>query len=167
MTLPPPDAMGTLTVDGEQATLTFRRRLAHPIEAVWAALTDPAQRAAWFGATELDGRVGGTIEMDPDDPPVPPQVKHLSGRILVWDPPRVLEHEWRQAIVEPGVVRYELTADGEATILTFTHRGLSPRNARGFIPGTHAYLDRLTAHLAGAPIPPWSARYAELNPAYG
>ena len=47
----------------------------------------------------------------------------MTGRILVWDPPHVLEHEWKQPIVEDGVVRYELTADGDGTLLRFTHRG--------------------------------------------
>jgi hypothetical protein len=64
------------------------------------------------------------------------------------------------------MVRCELTRDGESTVLTFTHSGLSVRNARGFIPGTHAFLDRLTAHLGGFELPAWSARYAELAPAY-
>ena len=35
-------------------------------------------------------------------------------------------------------------------------------NARGFLPGTHAFLDRLTAHLADEKLPNWSARYAEV-----
>ena len=54
----------------------------------------------------------------------------MTGRILVWDPPNVLEHEWKQPIVEDGVVRYELTADGDGTLLRFTHRGLGVRNAQ-------------------------------------
>jgi uncharacterized protein YndB with AHSA1/START domain len=161
-----PAPPGTITIDGERATLSFRRRLNHPIEAVWAALTEPAQRAAWFGVTTIDARTGGAIAMDPQDPPVRPELKHMTGRILVWDPPRVLEHVWRQAIVGEGVVRYELVPDGGGTLLSFTHRGLSIPNARGFIPGTHAYLDRLAAHLDGAEIPNWSKRFAELQPAY-
>jgi hypothetical protein len=90
----------------------------------------------------------------------------VTGRILVWDPPHVFEHEWRQRIVEDSVVRYELTEDGDGTLLTFTHTGLSVTNARGFIPGTHAVLDRLDAHLAGTPTPNWSNRYAEVAPSY-
>jgi hypothetical protein len=104
--------------------------------------------------------------MDPDDPPAPPAAKHMTGRIVVWDPPRVLEHTWHQAIVGETSVRYELEPEGNATILTFTHSGLSIPNARGFIPGTHAFQDRLEAHLAGAPLPDWSARFAEVAPAY-
>jgi uncharacterized protein YndB with AHSA1/START domain len=158
---------GTVTEDGDVVVITFVRRLAHPPSAVWAALTDPGQRGSWFGDTTIDGREGGTIEMLPDDPPAPDHLKKMTGRITVWDPPHVLEHEWNQAIVESSVVRYELVADeGTGTVLTFTHRGLSRRNADGFLPGTHAYLDRLAAHLAGETVPAWPERYAELAPRY-
>jgi uncharacterized protein YndB with AHSA1/START domain len=162
------NSKGTVTEDGDVVVMTFVRRLAHPPTAVWAALTEPDRRGEWFGDTTIDGRAGGTIEMLPDDPPAPEPMKRMTGRITVWDPPHVLEHEWNQAIVESSVVRYELVAEGDTgTVLTFTHRGLSRRNADGFIPGTHAYLDRLAAHLAGEPVPAWPARYAELAPLYG
>lgn len=158
--------LGTLILEGGTATLRFERRLPHPIEAVWAAITEPGARARWFGPTQIDPRPDGVIDTAPDDPPVSEAMKRVRGRILTWDPPHVFEHEWIQPIVEPGVVRYELRADGEATILTFTHRGLGPDNARGFIPGTHAYLDRLRAALDGTAVPDWSDRFAELRPAY-
>jgi uncharacterized protein YndB with AHSA1/START domain len=157
---------GTVTIDGEHTTITFVRRLPYPIETVWAAITDPDQRAAWFGVTTLDGRAGGTIDMMPSDPPAAPESKRMTGRILVWDPPHVLEHEWRQDIVEDGVVRYELTEDGDDTVLTFVHRGLGVRNARGFLPGWHAFLDLLAAHLADATLPNWGERYEAVAPAY-
>jgi len=115
------DRLGRLDVEGDQATMTFRRRLPHPIEDVWAALTDPARRATWFGTTTIEPHAGGRITMVPDEPPIAPAAKEMSGRILVWQPPgpsgtAVLEHEWRQRIVEDGVVRYELTADGDGTL---------------------------------------------------
>jgi len=162
-----PDApLGELTIDGDVATLTYRRRLPYPIADVWAALTEPERREAWFGATTIEPYAGGTITMLPADPPAADDAKRMTGRILVWDPPHVLEHEWHQRIVGDGVVRYELTEDAGATILTFTHRGLTIPNAKGFAPGEHAFLDRLAAHLAGDPIPGWSERYAELAPSY-
>jgi uncharacterized protein YndB with AHSA1/START domain len=160
------DRYGHLEIDGDHATITFHRRLPYPVATVWAALTDPAERATWFGETVIDGRAGGTIEMVAAEPPAAVEAKRMTGRILVWDPPHVLEHEWRQRIVEDGVVRYELAEDGDATLLTFTHRGLSVRNAKGFVPGTHAFLDRLDAHLSGAVLPGWEERYAETAPAY-
>ncbi|SEH76049.1 Uncharacterized conserved protein YndB, AHSA1/START domain [Mycolicibacterium rutilum] len=157
------DPYGQLTVDGDRAVLTFERRLPYPVHTVWAAITDPAERDAWFGTTKIDARQGGSIEMVPHGPPLPADSTRMTGRILVWDPPHVFEHEWRQSIVDDGVVRYELTADGSGTHLRFTHRGLSRRHGGGFLGGTHAYLDRLRAHLDGEPLPDWSQRRAEIN----
>lgn len=157
---------GILSIEGDRATMTFVRHLPYPIEVVWAAITDPESRADWFGETTIVPRVGGEIEMVADEPPAPPERKRMTGRILVWDPPKVFEHEWRQDIVEDGVVRYELAVDGGGTVLTFTHRGLSVRSAKGFLPGWHAFLDRMRAHLAGEPIPEWQRRYDEVAPEY-
>jgi uncharacterized protein YndB with AHSA1/START domain len=157
------ERLGTVTVVDGVATMTFVRRLPHPIKAVWAALTEPAQRAVWLGETVFSD---DQIEMMPNDPPAAPEAKKLTGRILVWDPPHVLEHEWRQRIVEDGVVRYELREDGDGTVLTFTHTGLSERNARGFAPGTHAFFDRMAAFLDGTALPGWQDRYNELAPSY-
>ena len=157
---------GRLTIDGDRAVLSFERRLPFPIEAVWSAITDPAERREWFGETTLEAREGGAIEMVATGPPLPPERKRMTGRILVWDPPHVFEHEWRQPIVEDGVVRYELTADGAGTLLKFTHRGLGVRNAGGFISGTHAYLDRLQAYLTGEPLPDWMHRKEEVGRVY-
>lgn len=156
------DPEGRLTVDGDRAVLVFERRLAHPPEAVWAALTEPVHRDRWMGRSAVDGRAGGTIETVASGPALPPDVKRMTGRILVWDPPHVFEHEWNQVIVEPGVVRYELTPDGDGTLLTFTHRGLGIPNANGFRPGTQAFLDRLEAHLDGRPLPSWADRYQDI-----
>lgn len=156
------DPEGRLTVEGDRAVLVFERRLAHPPEAVWAALTEPVHRDRWMGRSAVDGRVGGTIETVASGPALPPDVKRMTGRIMVWDPPHVFEHEWNQAIVEPGVVRYELTPDGDGTLLTFTHRGLGTPNANGFRPGTQAFLDRLQAHLDGRPLPNWADRYRDI-----
>ncbi len=164
--MPPSSANGTLLVDGDHASFRFVRRLAHPVDVVWAALTDPDERAEWFGPSVVEAREGGIVETDPRDPPVPAAAKHMRGRILVWQPPHVLEHEWHQPIVEDSVVRYELEADGDETVLTFTHSGLSARNARGFIPGTHAFLDMLAAYLDGTPLPRWQERFDEVAPDY-
>ena len=157
---------GFISVEDEVATLTFKRRLNHPIEEVWSAITDPGERADWFGATVVDGRADGTIEMVAEGPPAPREQRTIKGRILVWEPPRIFEHEWNQPLVEKSIVRYELTAEGDATILTFTHRGLSLPNAQGYISGTHAFLDRLTAHLDGAELPDWRQRFAEVQQGY-
>ena len=154
---------GRLLVDGDRAVLNFERRLPFPIEVVWSAIADPDERAQWFGPTTIEPRQGGMIDMVASGPPLPPERKRMTGRILVWDPPNVLEHEWKQPIVEDGVVRYELSADGDGTLLRFTHRGLSVRNAGGFRAGTHAFLDILEAYLAGDELPDWATRREEIT----
>jgi uncharacterized protein YndB with AHSA1/START domain len=162
-----PSRNGSFTIEGDQTVMTFRRRLPYPIADVWAAITDPEQREQWMGKTVIDARQGGTIETIAGPPPAAEAAKRMTGRILVWDPPYVLEHEWHQRIVDDSVVRYELTPDGEhATILQFTHRGLSVSNTMGFIPGTHAFFDRLEALLADEPLPDWQERYNEVAPSY-
>ena len=98
---------GRLTIDGDRAVLNFERRLPFPIEVVWLAITDPDEREQWFVETTIERREGGLIDMIATGPPLAPQRKRMTGRILVWDPPHVLEHEWKQPIVEDGVVRYE------------------------------------------------------------
>ncbi|MGN6744053.1 MAG: SRPBCC family protein, partial [Amnibacterium sp.] len=142
------------------ARLEFARHLPHPVAAVWAGITEPEHRAAWIGPATVEGRVGGTVTTEPDDPPVKPEAKRMTGEVLTWEPERAFAHTWHQRIVEPGRVAYELEADGDGTLVRFRHEGLSPRNAAGFIPGTHAYLDRLAAHLAGDPVPGWRERFA-------
>jgi uncharacterized protein YndB with AHSA1/START domain len=158
--------LGTLRMDGDRVTLTYRRRLPYPPDVVWAALTEPDQRAEWYGPTTIDPREGGGIEFVPQGPPAPVAQKRVTGQILVWDPPRVFEHSFRNGIVPDSVVRYELEADGEHTVLTYTHTGLDAGNAGGWRPGGDAYLDRLEARLAGAEPPNWSQRYAEVAELY-
>lgn len=158
--------LGKIVIDGERTALVFERRIPRPIEAVWAAITEPEQRATWLGPTTIEPREGGRIETTAEGPPAPREMRQIAGRILVWDPPRVLEHEWKQSLIGDTVVRYELTPDGDATILRFTHSRLTERDARGYIPGTHAYLDRLEAYLGGSEMPRWMERYGALQPSY-
>ena len=156
--------IGDVVIEGDRATLVFQRRLDHPPEAVWQALTDPAHLAGWYMARgSLEPWTGGTVEFRSG-----PSQLHITGQVLVWDPPRLLEHEWK---VEPGpglpegedaVIRWQLDPDGSGTLLRLTHRQLRRTTALGFAPGTHAFLDRLEAHLSGDPLPNWQERYTSV-----
>jgi uncharacterized protein YndB with AHSA1/START domain len=152
---------------GGIAVIVFERRLAHPVDAVWAALTESDQLADWLGQGSVEPRAGGAVAIrtGPEDRSELQGV--MSGRILAWDPPRVLEHEWIQPGLDISVVRYELEADAGGTILRLTHRRSVTPGATGGRAGWHAYLDRLAAHLDGLPVPAWSERRAEVQAAYG
>jgi uncharacterized protein YndB with AHSA1/START domain len=160
-------ADGTLVVSGEIAVIAFERRLGHPVEAVWAALTDPDERAAWLGPGTLEPCAGGQVAIRTGPEDRPERQRMMAGRVLAWDPPRVLEHEWIQPGLDISVVRYELEADAGGTILRLTHRRSVAPGATGGRAGWHAYLDRLAAHLDRRPVPAWSERRAAVQDAYG
>jgi uncharacterized protein YndB with AHSA1/START domain len=160
-------ADGTLVVSGEIAVIAFERRLGHPVNAVWAALTDPEALAAWLGPGTMEPREGGQVSLRTGPGDQLERQRTISGRILAWDPPRVLEHEWIQPGLDISVVRYELEPDTGGTILRLTHRRSVAPGGTGGRAGWHAYLDRLAAHLDGLPVPAWSERRAEVQDAYG
>ena len=160
-------ADGTIIVAGEVAVIAFERRLRHPVETVWAALADPDARAAWLGPGTLEHRQGGKVAIRTGPDGQPDLQRLISGRVLAWEPPRILEHEWVQPGLDTSVVRYELEPDPDGTVLRFTHRRSVTPVATGGRAGWHAYLDRLAAHLDGLPVPAWAERRADVQDSYG
>jgi uncharacterized protein YndB with AHSA1/START domain len=155
--------------DGDHATLTFRRVYPHRIEHVWEAVSTPEGLRGWLMVTEatIEGRVGGRIDMKSG-----PSRFHSTGTILAWEPPRLIEYEWNVAPVaemphgERAIFRYELEADGDSTRLLVVYRRISMHTARGFLPGLHAFLDRLEAQLSGDKMPGFFERFEELRADY-
>ncbi len=160
---------GTLTPDGEYATLTFHRIYRHTPENVWGAISTPEGLREWLICSHavIEGRVGGRIELVSG-----PRRYHSTGKILVWEPPRVLEYEWNVAPVpemprgERAIFRFELTAEADSTRLLVTYRQVTRQTARGFLPGLHAFLDRFEAQLDGRSPPDWMERFAEVREYY-
>ncbi|MGH9974416.1 MAG: SRPBCC domain-containing protein [Nitrososphaeraceae archaeon] len=54
-----------VTIEGEYGTLKFERRLSHPREIVWKAITDPKEIFRWLPDYKgtIDGHNGGTIDL--------------------------------------------------------------------------------------------------------
>jgi uncharacterized protein YndB with AHSA1/START domain len=160
---------GTVIDEGGTATLTFRRVYRHAPEHVWAAIATPEGLRGWLMCTHavIEGRTGGRIEM------VSGPARYQSvGKILVWEPPRVLEYEWNVEPVpemprgEHAIFRYELAPEGDSTRLVVSYRRITQQTARGFLPGTHAFLERLEAQLDGRAQPDWLQRFGELRAEY-
>ncbi len=61
--------LGKIVIDGDRAALVFERRVAHPIAVVWAAITEPDQRAVWLGPTAIEPREGEMIDLTAEGPP--------------------------------------------------------------------------------------------------
>lgn len=164
-----PSGRGTLVTDGALATLTFRRAYPHQIEHVWEAISTPEGLRQWLMCSRavIEGRVGGRIELVSG-----PARYHSTGVILAWQPPQLLEYEWNVAPVpempqgERAIFRFELTPAGSSTALLVTYRQITVQTARGFLPGLHAFLDRLEAQLQQRELPDWMARFEELRAEY-
>lgn len=134
---------GELDRSGGRATLRFTRRLAHPPAKVWRALTEPEHLAAWFPTT-IDGEraAGAKLSFAFRDMDMPA----LDGEMLVCDPPSLLELIWSDERL-----RFELTPDGDGTLLRFTasfdELGRAARDGAGW----HACLDLMACDLSGQP----------------
>ncbi|TDD65688.1 SRPBCC family protein [Jiangella aurantiaca] len=146
-------APGTVrrTVDG-RVEIRFERRFAHSPAKLWQALTDPAELRAWrFPAVvELDLAPGATLYFHPTDEQrerfgVTPEP--VAGRMIVADPPRLLEYTWGTE-----TLRWELTPDGDGCRLVFRNTigddGAGPAVAGGW----HAGLELLEAALSGRAV---------------
>jgi uncharacterized protein YndB with AHSA1/START domain len=104
---------GILSIEGGYATLRYERRLAHLREVVWNAITNPKELAAWMKTKALiDGRNGGTIDFVNTVSGF-----HTTGRVLVWDPPSVFEHE-RHIAPNPQVPKGESSLAGLTAFMT-------------------------------------------------
>jgi uncharacterized protein YndB with AHSA1/START domain len=91
-------------------------------EEVWAALTEPDSIARWLAPTgEIDLRRGGPFELQLT------RGQTMKGRIRAVEPSRLLELDWADAGEEPSIVRFELSAGGEGTVLVLDHRRIDAR----------------------------------------
>ena len=128
---------GTLVEDGAFATLTFVRTYPHAPEHVWDAIATPEGLGAWLMCTHalIEGRVGGRIEFVSG-----PAGYRSTGKILAWEPPRVLEYEWNVAPMpempcgENAIFRYELAPAGHSTRLVVTYRRITRRRRQDSCP---------------------------------
>ena len=55
---------GTITIEEKYGTLKYERRLSHPREIVWKAITDPKEISGWMSNYKgvVDGYTGGAID---------------------------------------------------------------------------------------------------------
>ncbi|MPZ88622.1 MAG: hypothetical protein GEU81_11230 [Nitriliruptorales bacterium] len=152
------------TVDG-RPVLRFERRLAHPPEKVWRAITEPAHLSQWypFRAVEMDLRVGGTIRFDDGEGTI------HEGVVTALDPPRVFAftEDAGEVLDREGenLLHFELRPDGEGCLVIFTHTFDDRPHAAANAAGWRGCLDALEMVLDGRPVEV-ANNWVELHEAY-
>lgn len=156
------DAYGVLT---EPATLRIQRLLPGPAERIWAYLTESDLRRRWLAAGDMEMKVGAPFEFTwrndeltdpPGERPTGYSDEHrMQSRLTEVDPPRRLSFTWDGS----GDVTFELEPQGNAVLLTVTHRRLPDRSSLLKVSaGWHMHLDILVARASGEePAPFWDS----------
>ncbi len=144
--------LGSVSLRRGRYELRFVRHLDHPPERVWAAITDPGELVAWWGAATVELAAGGRFDvrwLNTGDETV-----ELHGTIVELDPPRLLALDTDLH----GPIRFELAEEHGGTRLVFT---TSPEAKGPMVPitqaGWHVHLDFLAEALDGRAVdwPRW------------
>jgi uncharacterized protein YndB with AHSA1/START domain len=154
---------GTLQTTGGRWVLRFERRLAHPVEKVWRAVTEPGQLAHWFPAEmQMDLQPGAKIRFVFSGGEAPT----LDGEVLELDAPRVFAFTWGDS-----VLRLELVPDEGGCLLRFTHTFDDHPAAASFAAGWETCLAGLQSLLEGErgrqPPEPWPDLHEEYVERFG
>ena len=143
------------------ATFTYEKTYPHPVAKVFAAFSDPVQKAKWYSRTpgaadaglDMDFRVGGREHMRytmGDQTPFPGAVLSAEGLYLDIIPGARIVMGSNMAMngtpFSGSLICFEFEADGDGTRLTITHDGAFFENADGPAmreQGWKTLLDRL------------------------
>jgi uncharacterized protein YndB with AHSA1/START domain len=134
------------TIENRPA-LRFERRLSHPVEVVWRAITESDELEHWFPSrVEVDElRPGAEMTFRFEEMPLEGVPSTMSGRVTDYEPPRLFAFYWGE-----DHLRLELEpAGGDACTLRLTvlldEREKAARDGAGW----HVCLDNLEARLSG------------------
>jgi uncharacterized protein YndB with AHSA1/START domain len=143
-------------MDATTETTALEREIAIAAspETVWQFLVDPDKTILWMGErATIDARPGGAWSIDV----IPGNT--ASGEFIEVDPPHRLVYSFgwastrsdeNQVPLGSTTIEIDLVADGDGTLLHFTHRDLpSAKSAESHTVGWTHYLDRLAVAAAG------------------
>lgn len=144
------NAYGRYETIENRPALSFERRLSHPVDVVWRAITESGQLQQWFPCqVEVDELREGaemtfTFEHMPLDAP-----SSMTGRVTEYDPPRAFAFTWGPPTHDDHL-RFELEpVSSDASVLRLTVLLDSREKASRDGAGWHVCLDRLEGLLGG------------------
>ena len=156
----------------DRYTMRYVRLLSHPIDEIWAAVTQADQINLWLmPVTEIEPRLGGRCLFSWGGPTE--QAEQFT--VTVFEAPRRVRYAGRESALE-----FVLEPEGDATRLTFLHLFASDHHIEamdgepggglpagpdspwrpGLVAGFHLALDRLGEQLSAGLSP---QRMAELS----
>jgi uncharacterized protein YndB with AHSA1/START domain len=136
---------GELHQADDRWELRFTRKLPHPPEKVWRALTEAEHLKEWFPDT-IEGEMapGAKLRFVFEDNAMPP----FDGEVLVFEPTSRLELRWGT-----DFLRFSVQPDGDGSVLTMVDSidelGKAARDGAGW----HVCLENLELTLAGKKAP--------------
>jgi uncharacterized protein YndB with AHSA1/START domain len=137
------------TIDGRPA-LRFERRLGHAPERVWRAVSEPDELSAWFVAP---------IDVDRMEPGATFEAMGQTGRVTDVRPGELLAWTWGT-----DDFTFEVRADGDGSVLTFTHVFDDRDHAAHTAGGWDLHFVRLEALLDGREVPSVDSLSAMIEP---
>jgi uncharacterized protein YndB with AHSA1/START domain len=139
----------TLLNEGSRPMLRFERHLAKSVDAVWHAVTDPAEMRSWFPTRiEIDEwKVGAKLTHFFDEHDIDP----LPGSVLEWDPPHRVSFTWGS-----DRIAFELTEAPDGGTMFVLTEELNASHAARNAAGWEACLDRLQL---GVEAESWKLRF--------
>ena len=135
--------------DGDDCVV-YDRTFAAPIEAVWAAVTEPERLERWIGTWAGDPASGAVaFRMTAEGEDVDPQTFTIDEcdpprRLAVTSPAPGEEGDWHLVL--------ELAEEAGTTTLTFSQSVPNAEWAASVGPGWEYYLDRLVAAESGGDV---------------
>jgi uncharacterized protein YndB with AHSA1/START domain len=134
----------------DRPILKFERRIGHPVQAVWEAVTQPSELAHWFPCeVEVDLTLGGKMKFHFPEMALPDAASTLLGEVTELDPPTRFSFLWGEDHLHFAL---EPLDGGSACLLRFTveldARDKAARDGAGW----HVCLDALERQLDGVEV---------------
>lgn len=154
--------LGSLDTVAGKGVVRVADRFDATVEDVWAALTDPARLARWYGEVGGELRLGGAYHAR----------LHASGwegtgRVETCEPMQRLVVVTKHVNAEDeGVIEVTLLSEGQQTSVTWEERGMPVDYLAGYGAGIQIHVEDLGAHLAGGQRCDAETRFGQLFPVY-